>query len=121
MNQLIEDILTVLAATVLADKRIFAEEIEAFVESSKSICRELEMDPPLSEAKLLSWFEINRDKIKQKLRHNNFESWFEALLKRLNENSILSDLLEHMDFIAKSDGELHVSEKALQVLFTQQR
>ncbi len=107
------DIFTLLALTVFADKRVFSEEVETFVRVAKNLQPELGIEPKLSEPRLLLWFENNRDTINAFLHAPNFESQLKALLGRL---AVLPDkrpILKAMVVIAKADKDLHVSEKAL--------
>lgn len=110
------DILSLLVATILADKRVYAKEIQTFLNAAKLLKRLPDNQESLSEAKLLMWFETNSDIIRGKLRGAEFEPWFRGCLSRLKAIKGKRYITDIMIDIAKSDGEFHVSEKALLVL-----
>ena len=113
----LHDLLSLLAATIFADKRVFAKEIETFLKVAGDITRLRKSDETISEAKLLSWFDSNVDIIRKKLQTPDFETWFYNCLNRLDDE--LEDkqaLVNIMVKIAKSDDEFHISEQALIVL-----
>lgn len=110
------DILSLLVATILADKRVYAKEIQTFLNAAKQLKRLPGNQENLSEAKLLMWFENNSDVIRSKLRGPDFEPWFYGCLSRLKAIKGKRYITDIMTDIAKSDDEFHVSEKALLVL-----
>jgi len=112
------DVLCLLAITIFADKRVFAQEIEAFLKGSQSLESIYKMDEKVSEARLLMWFESNNSDIRQKILTPDFEPWFNRLLNRLNRIEDKQPILDIMNDIAWADKDYHVSEKALNVLTT---
>ena len=56
----LEDILTVLAIGVYADKRIFASEIQAFTRSVSGVELSKRENSKVSGAKALMWFETHK-------------------------------------------------------------
>lgn len=115
--QYIDNILTLLAITVCADKRIFADEIDSFIESAQDLEIFSEGDENITPAKLLLWFETRRDELKARLANIAvFENWLNPILDNLLDSPHKPAILNKMIKISKSDGELHVSEKALIVL-----
>lgn len=115
----LHDVLSLLAATIFADKRVFATEIESFMKMAGKIQRLRGGDERLSEAKLLSWFDSNVDIIRGKLLSPAFESWFYETLERLDSLADKQALINIMLDIAKADDEFHISEKALIILTAQ--
>ena len=60
-----EDILTVLAVGILADKKIISTEIQVFIRSVSSVqLSTLDLNR-VSGARALSWFEMNKDFIRE--------------------------------------------------------
>jgi len=117
-NREVEAVLSVIALSIFADKRVLSTEIAAFVKSADIIKANVHSDLPLSEAKLLLWFEMNREQIRAKMELDaiEFKAWFEAIFNefpRLPDKTFISEIVES---IARADGELHVSEKALYVM-----
>lgn len=113
----INNILTVLALTVFADKRVFANEIDSFITSAKSLESLQSHGLEISPAKLLSWFEAHREGLKKRMTHAaTFESWLNPILDDLANHPDRHAMFNRMINISKSDGEIHVSEKALMIL-----
>lgn len=109
-------LLSLLTATIMADRRIFEEEISALISTVKTLHREGVITTPLSEARILTWYELNRDHIKSKLTGASFSSWLYTCLDRLRPVEKKHSVLNAMKTIADADGEVHVSERALIVL-----
>lgn len=116
MKTEIEDVLTLLILMVHADKRVFAEEIDAYLVSARSIFATGYRANQPSEAVLLLWYESNKENIIAKLSDPNFEVWFTALIGRIVRLSIFEQVIEALGKIAHADKELHVSEQALLIL-----
>lgn len=112
----LHDLLSLLAATIFADKRVFAQEIETFLKMAKDLGKLRNTDEKISEAKLLSWFDSNVHVIRRKLQTPDFEAWFYKCLDRLQGLEDKQALINIMIKIAKSDDEFHISEQALIVL-----
>ena len=116
MKSELKDILSLFAATVFADKRVFATEIDVFIKTTSKLKIVTHLAPKISEAKLLAWYEMNKDEIRKKLEMPYFKDWFYDLLERLKDIPDKSEILETMHAISLADGEIHVSERALMTL-----
>lgn len=112
----LDDVLSLLGVTIIADKRVFSAEIEAFLKAAKDLKLARLIDPKLSEARLLAWYEMNKDDLTEKVHSPYFKTWFYDCLDSLADLPDKSALLKAMGDISLSDGELHVSERALIVL-----
>jgi len=114
----VEAVLSVIALSIFADKRVLSTEITAFVKSADVISAHVNSDLQLSEPKLLLWFELNRERIQAKMQLGpaEFEAWFDSIFEdfaRIPDKTFISDIVEN---IARADGELHISEKALSAM-----
>ena len=112
----VNSVLSLIAATIFADKHIYASEVETFLKSTVKLKPVLRLEPKLTEAKLLSWYEMNKDEIRDKVSTPYFKDWFYSLLERLKDFPEKEAILETMKKIAYADGEVHVSERALVAL-----
>ena len=117
-NRQIEAVLNLISLSIFADKRVLSEEISAFVESADLIQSKLQSDIVISETKLLMWFELNRSELKSimGLGPAGFKHWFENLISELPVISDKRFLMDIIERISNADGELHISEKALEVM-----
>ena len=113
MSPIEDDILNLIAATIFVDKRIYASEIETFVKATAKLKALQEAKPKLSEAKLLAWYEANKDDIRKKTTTPYFKDWFYDLLKNLSDVQDKHSILDAMHDISLADGSVHVSERAL--------
>ena len=113
MSPLENDILSLIAATIFADKRVYASEVETFLSASSKLKVLQDSKPALSEARLLAWYELNKDDIRQKITTPYFKDWFYQLLEQLSDVDDKQSILDVMHDISRADGSVHVSERAL--------
>jgi len=114
----LEDILTVLAIGVYADKRIFASEIQAFTRSVSGVELSKRENSKVSGAQALMWFETHKDDIRAKFDgpRPEFDAWIIPILHRVSEHGNIDELIGLLDTISLADDEFHISEKAFIVL-----
>ena len=114
----IQDILTVLAVGVYADKRIFASEIQAFTRSVSGVALSKRENSKVTGAQALLWFEMNKDDIRAIFDgpRPDFDAWIIPILQRVAEHGNIPELISLLDNIAMADDEFHISEKAFIVL-----
>ena len=117
-NKQVNGVLTLIALSIFADKRVLSSEITAFIKSAEQINKNVRSEIPITEAKLLMWFETNRLHLRERvnLRPAGFKHWFDTVLEDVAEYKDKLFLMEMIDLISNADGELHISEKALMVL-----
>ena len=113
LSREIDDLLSLLALMIFADKRVLENEISAFVRLADKLQVAREIEPKLSEAKLSVWFETNKEQLQAVLTRDDFETWLYERLDRLKPLPDKISILAVLCDIASSDGEVHVSEKAL--------
>lgn len=118
MQSEMNDILTVLAVGVFADKRIHSSEIQVFIRSVSRITLSNREVPKISEAEALMWFELNKDKVREIFAgpRSEFDAWFIPILKRVGAHADKEALLHLLNMIFLADQEMHISEKALMTL-----
>lgn len=119
-SQIMDDLLCLLMAVIVADKRVFAEEVQALLTEAAKLQLNLKVEPKWSEAKFLMWYELNKTSVKQQALGPNLESWLYERVNRLADIEEKPVILEAMRQIALADGEIHVSEQALIVLTARQ-
>ena len=114
----LEDILTVLAIGVYADKRIFASEIQAFTRSVSGVELSKRENSKVSGAQALMWFERHKDDIRAKFDgpRPEFDAWIVPILERVSEHGNIDELIRLLATISVADDEFHISEKAFIVL-----
>jgi len=112
-NKTTDALLSLLAMTALADKRLYASEIDCFVKAGMRLQNDQAIEDELTEPKLLMWFELNRDKLKAQMRTPGFQSWFVDCVENLVSVKGKPKILEAMSQISRADYDLHFGEIAL--------
>ena len=51
----LNSVLNLIAATIFADKRVYASEVEVFIKQTSQLDLIKRLEPKISEAKLLAW------------------------------------------------------------------
>lgn len=102
--------------TTLSDKKLYAAEIDSFVKTVQALETQNCFTEPLSEAKLLMWFELNKEQLLYLIKAPDFGKWHEVCLIALENVENKSQILQAMIEIAISDDEFHYSEKAIIML-----
>lgn len=110
------NILSLIAATIFADKRVYASEIEIFCKATAKLKVLQKTTNKISEAKILVWYEMNKDDMCQKMTAPYFKDWFYNLLEQLSDVQDKQSILDIMHKISLADGDVHVSEMALTTL-----
>lgn len=111
-----DSLLGLLVMTIFADKHVYATEIFAFVKVAQTLQDKGLIPKEMSEAKLLLWYEMHKERLYEKVATHDLESWLQDCLNDLDHLDEKADILAAMTNIAKSDDELHISEVALHVL-----
>lgn len=114
----LNDILMLLTVGIFADKRIHSSEVLVFMKSVSRIKLSTRDIPEISEAKALSWFEMNKDHVRHifTVPTEEFEAWLIPILERLAVHADKDALLKLLDEIFEADQEIHISETALMTL-----
>jgi len=115
-NQTSSSVLRLLAMTIFADKRVLSEEIKVFVETVLAFQKTGVIQGNFTEARLILWYETNKDEFSNILERHSFTEWFSTELSHLSDFEHKSELIEAVLKIARSDDDEHVSEQALAVL-----
>ena len=109
----LNSVLNLIAATILADKRVYAAEVEAFIKETSKLDLVRQLEPNISEAKLLAWYDMNKAAVEANLKGPYFKNWLYSLLDQISELNGKDEILEVMNKIARADDNVHVSERAL--------
>lgn len=108
----LDNILTLISATIFSNPKVYASEVVAFVKLTKNLKAARRFEPRLSEARLLMWFENNKDDICAQLLSSDFESWFYGLLRTLDGLPEKDSVLAVMTQISSVNGDAHADVKA---------
>lgn len=109
-------LLHLIAATILADKRFYASDGDTFIKEARAMILVRQLEPKLSEARLLSWFELNKGAVQENLKAPYFKDWYYNLLKQLSDVPDKKSILDVMHKISSTDDKVHESGRALIIL-----
>ncbi len=112
--------MTLLAVMVIADRKIISTEITAWVKSVISACRQSDQLSVPSEARLYEWFDAEWLPLRETMTNRDLDTWLTPLIDRVLKVCSHATLMGLLEDIAQSDGETHISEKALTVLVSMQ-
>lgn len=111
MSQHHDRVLSLIAATIFADQRIYESEIKVFAKSSAKL--KILRNAKLTETKILAWYEANKDSLLHKVKTPYFKTWFYDLLEQLSDMDEKESVIDIMQKISRADNSVHVSERAL--------
>ena len=110
----VQNTLKLLALSVFIDKRVYANEIAAFMDSTNNLDVLTDSGNTMTSAKLLEWFEANQHDLKTQLsKTSEFKSWLRPILDDLADHKEKYAILNRMIKISKADGEFHKNEENL--------
>ena len=114
--KMMNDILTLLALEVIADKRVLTDEVDTFVDTARHLQEIMNIDPVLSDETLFAWLESNYQNLQNIVSGSDFDRKLQDLFSRLEALPNKAAVLKGMARISIADGEVHVSEQALIIL-----
>ena len=115
ISEELDDLLSLLAMMIFADKKVVRSEVETFMSAANHLQVLRDIDPRISEPRLLAWFNTNKASLIKILNSNGFEAWLKSVLDSVSSLKDKTAILNVMNQISLADGEVHVSEKALMV------
>ena len=108
-----DNVLSLIAATIFADQRIYDSEIQVFAKATAKLNLLKTAKPKLTESQILAWYDTNKDRIFLKVKAPYFKTWFYDLLDQLSDVQEKESIIDIMQKISRADGSVHVSERAL--------
>lgn len=109
----LDDLLSLLVLMIHADKRVVKDEVATFTRLTDKLQAARKIEPRLTTARLLSWYDNNTDAIADKMNSPDFEAWFYERIDALDHIEDKLPVLSLLCDIASSDGYVHVGEIAL--------
>ena len=107
------EILRMLCMMVLADGKVYKEEVDTFVEAGMALRDELTPDMLLTRKMVLDWFVLHRAEISAGMDEFAYDNTLSSVLENLQDLADKRGVLAAMRKIALSDGFHHTSEKDL--------
>jgi len=105
-----QDILTLLCMVVLADKKVYQEEVEAFQTAAISLKDKYNPDVMLTHHMLKDWFLLNRDELTDLMDRPEYGFKVRQLTNNLRDRVECADIASAFMKVSISDGHQHRKE-----------
>ena len=107
------DVLTLMAMVILADKRVYKEEVDTFVESITELNNKISPDMFMTQSMAFEWFKSNRERVKNLLIGKDAKTNVRETVLRVGNLPHKPYIVECMRNIANADNEYHSSEHSV--------
>ena len=110
------EIFKLLAMVIIADKRVYKEEVDEFVNSAMEIKSAINDATLITRDMAFEWFRGNRDDILTLSKSPDFSVSALKIIMSLNEFEHRKAVLRAMVAVSMADNEFHPSEESLIVI-----
>ena len=110
------EIFKLLAMVIIADKRVYKEEVDEFVNSAMEIKSAINDATLITRDMAFEWFRGNRDDILTLAKSPEFSVSALKIIMSLNEFEHRKAVLRAMVAVSMADNEFHPSEESLIVI-----
>ena len=107
------DIFTLLAIIVVADDRVYKEEVDSFVAQVEILKTEVGSEALVTTKLAFDWFHAQRDEIRAKIQQENSQFFVVRTIQGLLDFPDHGALLRSMEAVSVSDREFHIEEKSV--------
>ena len=104
-------ILSLLTVVILADDRVYKEEVDTFVASAMKLNKSISPDMFLTPKMAFDWFVANREHIQKTVNSPGGASHINRLILSLKSLKGKKEVIQAMQAIARADDELHKTEE----------
>jgi len=105
------DVLTLLTIVILADRRVYKEEVDSFVDTIKSLNAEISPEIFMTDGMAFDWFKSNRDRVSNLLIGPNVDKTIKTIIARTRHIAGKTSVISAMNKIANADSDFHKSEQ----------
>jgi len=104
------EILTLMTIVVLADKRVYKEEVDTFVKAVKTLNDIISPEIFMTEGMAFDWFKSNRERVGKMLVGKDVERNIKDTITRTKNVPGKPEIVKAMQKIAQADSDYHKSE-----------
>ncbi len=104
------DILTLLTIVILADKRVYKEEVDTFVRTVKQLNDKISPGMFMTEGMAFDWFKSNRDRVRGLINSPDADKRIKVMIVRTRNLKGKNEVIAAMQAIANADSDFHKSE-----------
>lgn len=105
-----KDTLSLLCIMILADEKVYQEEVESFQNAAVALRDALNPKLMLTRHMAQEWFVVHKEELQQSISDHNKDKTVAGLLNNLRDLPERKELLVALMKIAMSDGHRHTSE-----------
>jgi len=106
-------ILTLLTVIILADDRVYKEEVDTFVEVVIDLNSKISPEMFMTHKMAFDWFVANKDDVAKILSSPNAERHLDNLIKSLNQVKRKDAILNALQTVAHADNDFHPKEQSV--------
>jgi len=115
-NKELENILRLVSIVILADKKVYPEEVDVMSSQILKLCSEIDRDLFVTKKMAGDWFRMNRATLESALGGPYRNDFIHSALISLKDTSYTGSLYNLILKISNSDGEFHEKERSLAIL-----
>ena len=108
-----QNIMTLLTVIILADKRVYKEEVDTFVKTVKSLNDSISPEIFMTEGMAFDWFKSNRMRVSNMLVGPNVDRNIKQIIANTHKVPGKSHILRAMQSIARADSDFHKNEQTI--------
>ena len=105
-----QDVLTLFCMTILADEKVYQEEVEAFIEAGLALKARLSPKIMLTRHMMVDWFKLYREDLGEIMKGPERSVVIQNCLDNLQDVPERSEIATSLIEIARSDGYKHRNE-----------
>ena len=105
------NIMTLLTIVILADKRVYKEEVDTFVHTVKALNQSISPEIFMTEGMAFDWFKSNRMRVSNLLVGPSVEANIKNLIRNTRNVPGKSKIIDAMQRIAQADSDFHKTEQ----------
>ena len=106
-------ILTLLTSIILADDRVYKEEVDTFVDVVLDLNAKISPEMFMTRKMAFDWFVANKDDVNKTLVSPNSDRHLDKLIKSLAKVRNKDAILTALQTIAHADNDFHQKEQAI--------
>ena len=110
------DIFRLLAMVIIADKRVYKEEVDAFIDSAMDIKAAISDETLITRDMAFEWFRGHRDEIMALAKTPEYSVSALRIIMSMTEFKHRDAVLRAMISVSMADDEFHPSEESLVVI-----
>ncbi len=112
----LENILRLLSIVILADKKVYPEEVDVMSSMIKELCSEIDQNLFITKKMAGDWFRMNRASLESVLQGPYRNDFIHESLLSLKDSPHTQNLHKLILKVSNSDGEFHEKERSLAIL-----